>query len=535
MSAIFYMMRKSVKNTLRELLRRPAKLAAYLAAAAILLFSALSQALLPRETGEPLLDIRLLEGAYLVLLLFIALPSLFAGMRSGASMFSMADVGMLFVSPLSPKRILLYGLIKQMGSTLLVAVCLLAYGGIAVSRFGIPVWFAMLLLLGVGLTAFIMQLLTMLIYSVTNGRPRRIRGAKAALALLLLAAGAYAGAGLYAGGFSLETAAAVASDPLLEWFPFVGWMKGFWFAVYRGNMPRAMVFAGLLLAGTAAAVLLFMRSDADYYEDVLQNAESTYRIKSAAKEGRVSAEGSFRRKIRVRDTGLGRGWGASAFFYKHLREIKRRSRFAFIGWTTLALTAGVVFLTQLLLRTAESDDGMSANLAMMIGLIAGLYLLFFTQAAGEWGREMAKPYLYLAPCPPFKKLLWASMTSLIKPAVDGLIAFLAAGIACGATPLTTGMCILLYTAFGALFTASSLFGERVLGGVANHGLLLFFYMLLLLLLMAPGLIAGFVLGGVLGDAAPAAWMGAPVVVWNLLVSLGIYALCRHTLHNMELK
>ena len=77
--------------------------------------------------------------------------------------------------------------------------------------------------------------------------------------------------------------------------------------------------------------------------------------------------------------------------------------------------------------------------------------------------------------------------------------------------------------------------DRLLGQVANRGLLMILYILLELLLVAPGLIVGIVLGVVFDGVMPGALMGAPVVVWNLLVSLGIYALCRNSLHDMEVK
>ena len=531
MNALLFRLRRTIRNTLLDMLHHPARLAAYLFVVAMLLFSGLSLVFSPREAGEGYLDVRLLEGIYLGILLLTAVPTILLGMKSGANLFTMSDVNFLFVSPISPKKNLLYGLVRQAGTTLLVAVCLIAYGGMAVNSFGVSIGFALLLLLGFALTVFIAQLLTMLAYSFTNGNPRRIRATKTALFLLLAALAAFVGYRLYTGGTSMESAAAAVSDPLLEWFPFAGWMKGLLFAAYAGNGLRALLFGGLLAAGTAAAVLLFLRSDADYYEDVLQNAETAFAAKNAAKEGKIATP--FQRRVKVRDTGLRRGWGASAFFYKHLREIRRRSRLVFISGTTLVLTAGAVFMTQLFTRV--DSEGMSPNLAMMVALILGVYLLFFTNSMGEWGRELDKPYLYLAPCPPCQKLLWASMTSLIKPLIDGAIAFSLAGAVGGASALTILMCILLYAAFGALFTAANLLSQRLLGRVANQGLLMVLYMLLLVILAAPGLIAGVVLGVFTEGILPGAVMGAPVVLWNLLAACGMFAFCRNTLHDMEVR
>ena len=60
-------------------------------------------------------------------------------------------------------------------------------------------------------------------------------------------------------------------------------------------------------------------------------------------------------------------------------------------------------------------------------------------------------------------------------------------------------------------------------------------MLLLVILAAPGLIAGVVLGVFTEGILPGAVMGAPVVLWNLLAACGIFAFCRNTLHDMEVR
>ena len=242
------------------------------------------------------------------------------------------------------------------------------------------------------------------------------------------------------------------------------------------------------------------------------------------------------REIKVRDTGIGRGWGASAFFFKHLREMRRRSRLVFVGGSTLLQLAGGVILA-LVLRFAGGGE-MSPGMVMIMVTTMCLYILLFTNSAGEWGRELAKPYLYLVPAGPFAKLLWASLTSLIKPLVDGVVIFLGVGIAAGARPFTTVMCMLLYASFGALFTAANILSQRLFGKAGNQGLLLFLYVLMLMILVLPGLAGGITLGvlmdmGILPATLPTAIMALPMIVWNLMASFGIYALCRGALHDME--
>lgn len=535
MNALFFMMRKRLKNSLLELLHHPARLIAYVFVLGMLLFSGLVNMGKPSEPGD-LQDVRLLEGIYLGLLLLITIPSLLVGLKSGSNLFTMSDVNNLFLSPVSPRRILLYGLLRQMGTSLLLMVFFFSYAGMAVNTFGVTPLMAVMLIAGFAVTVFLVQLLTMLVYSFSNGNPARIRGVKIVLIALVGAALLAVGLPLLRAGFTPDALYAAISQPVLEWIPFVGWMKGLLFAVWEGQMLWALVFSGLLVGGAAGVVALFFHIEPDYYEDVLQNAETMYELRTAAKEGRVTNAGRGNREIKVRETGIGRGWGASAFFYKHLREMKRRSRLLFVSGSTFLQLAGGVFLA-LVIRLAGKGE-MSPGVVMVMITTMYLYILLFTNSVGEWGRELEKPYLYLVPAGPFQKMLWASLTSLIKPAVDGVIIFLGVGLAAGARPFTTVMCILLYASFGALFTAANVLSQRLFGKMGNQGLLLFLYALMLLILVLPGLAGGIVIGvlidlAVLPAALPTAIMALPLIIWNLLVSFGIYALCRGALHDME--
>ena len=144
MNALLYMMRKRLKNTLLELLHHPARLIAYLFVVGMLLLSGLTNMRAP-DGPHSYADIRLLEGIYLGLLLLITIPSLLIGLRSGANLFTLSDVNNLFISPMSPRKILLYGLLRQMGTVLLMMVFFFSYAGMAVDSFGVTPLMACLL------------------------------------------------------------------------------------------------------------------------------------------------------------------------------------------------------------------------------------------------------------------------------------------------------------------------------------------------------------------------------------------------------
>ena len=268
MSSIAFILRKSLKNNILELLRHPGKLVAYLFVAACLLFSALSMALSPQEELPEFLDLRILQGIYFALLMFIVMINLIKGVDSGSTFFSMGDVNMLFISPISPKKILVYGLMKQMGMTVLVACCMVAYGGMAVQFFGITALDAVLLFAGFIVSLLVSQIFTILIYSFCNGSRKRSAAVKRLLYAVVLLVLAYVAMTVYEKGFSMETVCAAVTDPYLQWVPIIGWMTGGIFSAIRGFDMMGAVYFALLAAAALIALLAFLKSDSDYYEDV---------------------------------------------------------------------------------------------------------------------------------------------------------------------------------------------------------------------------------------------------------------------------
>ena len=329
------------------------------------------------------------------------------------------------------------------------------------------------------------------------------------------------------GGLTLAHVVEAATGRLMCFFPLSGWATGAVFGVIGGSTADILLFSLLTAAGIGGMIVCFMLYQPDYYEDVLQNTETTYAVQQAAKEGRVVDQRVRRARVTERSHGLRRGFGASTFFYKQLKEKQRSSRLIFVDLFTL-ITIAICLAVPLLFGGGEGD---TPNFMLGVALVPCVYLLFFSNATGSWSREMAKPYLYLAPVSPLKKLLWATMMSLLKPLVEGALAFGIGGIVAGASPLNILLYILIYFSFGAVFTAVSVAAQRLLGQTINKGLIMLFYMLFLILVLLPGLVAAGVLAFAL--QVPKTLAILPVLAWNLLVSAGIFALCRNALHTME--
>lgn len=534
MSALVFLVRKQIKNFFRDLIRHPSKLIAYLFTAGIIIAMLVSTQMNPSKKAS-FADIRMLHGIFLAWLLLLSVPTLLISLKSGTTMFKMSDVNFLFVSPLSPKHILAYGLTKQMAATLFGFIFMLCYSGMLMENFQISAFGVVMLLVGSAVVLFLVQLISLLVYSFSNGNPKRQSAVRAVLYLFL---GGMVLTALYLfqkNGGGVNAIYTAVSSPYLEYFPVIGWAKGAVFALIGGNLRTALIYAVLLLAAFILCLITFEKSDTDFYEDVLKNTETQFEARQALKERR-SMTMRPSKKVKVGKTGIGKGWGANAFFYKHLCEARRRSRLVFISVSTAVTLAADLVLMFIVTSSSRGDkDAPTADMLLLIALAADLYILFMMNAAGDWSRELGKPYVYLVPEDPFKKLLWASMTSVLKPVADGAVIFLILCAVVRANPMTGVICFLGYASFGTVFTAGNILAQRTMGGVGNRGLIAVIYMLLLALIVAPGIGAGIAVYFAVQRLSAAIFLaGLPVVGWNVLVSLIIVFSCRNLLSTAEM-
>lgn len=534
MNALLFLVRKQLKNNILQTIRRPARLVTYLAGVAFMVWMFVSASQNPRKAD--MADIRLLEGIFLIWLVFLGLPMILSSLKNGASFFKMSDVNLLFVSPVSPKKILTYGLVKQMGGMFFSFFFMVFYSGTLVQNFGITPSGVLLLIVGTALFMILMQEMSLILYSLVNGREgrkRAVRGVAFALIALLLAL--IACLFLQKGG-TWDALLSAVSSPATDWFPAVGWMKGAVFALIAGNGWEAAQFSAPLAALFVFLLLAFLKINPDYYEDVMERAEASFEVSQAVK-GRQPVRVRHKRATHVGRTGIGKGWGANAVFYKQLCEIRRKSRFTFFSLSTLALlaiNAGMFALISII--GGNQNDPLPADVILGISLAVSVYILLFMNASGEWSGELSRHYIYLIPENSFSKLIWSSMTAVLKPAFDGLVVYFGVGLFTGAGLEIAAACALVYASFGFLYTASNVAAKRIFGGVANRGIVLLLYFALLILLIAPGIIGAVWVYGIqepsVGSFIPAA-CGLPIAGWNILISILLLYACRNLLGTAE--
>ena len=217
--------------------------------------------------------------------------------------------------------------------------------------------------------------------------------------------------------------------------------------------------------------------------------------------------------------GLGRGAGASVFFWKHRLE-SRRSRVLLLdtlSLVTLAVTAGMAYFLR--------ETGILGAFFM------SLYMMLFTSFNSRWARELTKPYVYLVPESPFRKLVAVCGESILKSAAESLLLMAVAGVIVGAPVPLIAACAFCRFCAALLLIAADVLSDRLFGAIGSRSLKIMLFLLGTILLAIPGIIAAALLGSLADSLALGV---AAAGVWMLLVSLLILFLCRNVLDNAEL-
>jgi hypothetical protein len=524
MRAIFYIWRKTLINNIKDLKHHPTRLIAILLVAAFLVFAfvSLSGEPLSQEEISDALSLDVLGMILFALFAFIFVSEIFKGLDSGASFFGMQDVNFLFVAPLNAKHILAYGLIRQTGTALLMSLFLLFQVGTVRSLFALDssaVWF---LFLGYALTVLIGELFALVIYSFSNGNPQRKKLIKSLVYGLL----GLLGVGLLVQylrlGSMMEALSSTLNSRVLEFIPGPGFAKGLVFAILTKDYWALLYLAALTILLVTALVTHIARMDTDYYEDVLQAAEQGFATREAAQKGRMSENTGH---VKVKKQGIGRGQGASAFFFKHMLE-NRRSGILLIDRSSIGTIVGTVIVVLALRENISGDMGMIAAFAFMT------YMQLFFTMTGRLAKELPLPYIYLIPQGPLKKLLFCSFETILKAFIEGILLLLTLGILLKASPLLTLILLLARVSYACYFLSGNMLMERLLGSLSSKGLMVTLYFLLMILLLLPGVGAAFAAYFLL---APSLVLSIVVLAaYNMLVSLILLVVCKDLLHNMEL-
>ena len=528
MSALSYIITRSIKNYILATIKNPAKLIMHIAIIAIVISFLVLSIMFggPEEEVSEFTDLIILKGFFFAFASLMVIASILSSLKEGNAIFNMNDVNFLFVSPVSSRAILFYGLIRLMGAVFLSAIFIIFQTGTLSRTFGFG-FSGLLLIMGVYiLMVVVSQMFSLLMYSLTNGNPKRKLIYKIALVIAFAPVFLLAFYLLYAnGGDFLVALDSLLHSQILSWTPILGWGSSSVYFLISGETLMGFIFLGVLLGGLACVIFAIFATTPDYYEDVLVATEIAFEAKrNMEQSGRFDMDANV--KVKNVITKPLKGWGASVIFFKHTREAFRSSRFGF--WNLFSIITVVVALAVLtILKQFAIETPEDARSVLLLLLQVLIWVDFFMISLGRGTMELSSHYIYMIPTGAFSKLVWNNWETLIKYGVLGIIIFGASGIILGTSFALTLGAALIYISFAVLMLAANYAWLRFFGFFGSNAvIILLFFMLFVFLLILPGLILGFIIGDWLGNFAMAGW--------QILVSALCFWLARGVLNNCDM-
>ncbi len=479
---LVYVLLTRFKNKLLSILKKPSQLIFLIILAAMFGITVFSGNMAGVNTFLRPMDE--LFSICLVLFGVSFVLTAFSGISKGASMFSMSDVNLLFSSPVKPIPILIYGLIQQMGTSLLLGFFVLFQYTNLHNFYGVDIEFLIAVFLLYAVVSFSGQLTAMVIYILTSSSDKKIKTAK--YSFIGIVAAAAGSVFLYSLTLDCDTMlenliASASSFPVML-LPVVGWAKMLLtglFAQEGVNVLYVVLGGVLIIAYFVAMVLLVKIKQADYYEDVLKATEVSFSAITAKKEGKLTE--AVPQNVKVGKTGLDSGNGSDVFYYKHRVESRRAKAFIFDVQTLVYMT--IICVVAFIFR----------NEGILPILVVAIYLQMFSVALGRWVKELLMPYVYLIPEKPMKKLFNCLKESFVKISAEAVVLFIIVGLIMKLEPLEIVGCILIRISCGILFTGVNLFCERFFGGISVKAITLILYFLLSMIFALPAIITATIL------------------------------------------
>lgn len=394
-----------LKNNLLLILRNPLRLIPYVVLVGYFFFI-YSMRMKGREEDElsgqmqdldlnglPQVDFALqnIVGGITVLALGFLMFQLYRATKKNVSFFKMADVNLLFPSPVKPENLLIYymgrSILPALGGSLLFII----YGASQMAnKIDLSASNILFLILGFSLFFFMISPLRFLIYTLHTryGVMEYIKNGIIALSVLL--GGMILIPGLMAEKF-WQGMFSWISSPWFDFFPIVGWSKGIMSFLSHGNWILSLAFVGLYVLGYFVVLRLVLNSAGYYYEDVLEATQTNEEQQQKAKGKKEASEGNFslnsKKQLALPDFGV----GAKAFYWRSYVHSSRQDFHPFFGiYSIVMVVLGIVFAV-----LSNFDWFTHKILNAYLLLLIGFY--FLTGVSRASIGDLKKPYFFLIP------------------------------------------------------------------------------------------------------------------------------------------
>ena len=458
MEVIRYLYKTSFKNQLKKSVKKPVTVIYCILAIAYFVWMYITFKNMVAAMG-----IATPEGLVMVfslMSLFFLPGNLITFAKRKGLIFKKSDVHLLFVSPVSPKSILVYAYLRNI---ILSVVAGFVFIPIGVIWFHIPVYKMLLYFL---VSQIVENTLEISLMIILYGNERL---SKKTLSILSKALLVFIGTIVLIGVYlffeydkSLAFVGPFLSNPYLQMVPIIGWSIAAYRLLFLGATTLNVICTCLYLISTIVLVVIAYRMSCTglYYQDAMKFADDYEEARLRGKKGEVTFVGGKKAKLKAAKIEY-KGNYAKAIFYRQMLEYKKKRFFIFGVYNLLCLGVGVAI-------AYLSKDMDVREYALFIVVGAGAYCtLVFSGFVTKWAKELENPYTYLIPDTPLKKLWYSTVTEHIRAIIDGILIVLPVAIVVRMNIVAVFLSVVCYVCLQANKLYLTVLSEALLGNTVG--------------------------------------------------------------------
>lgn len=479
MGAIVYLLKTTIVNYFKRLKQKPQK-----AIGPIFVMIWLVAMFLPSNKNT-INDIPLeaFICIFLLILVLVFIYSLYSGTKKLDSKFSMSDVNLIFVSPIKPQTVLLYGVVKKIAVELLASAYVLYQIPNFLKKLKVPVINqVMLIFVFIVFQLVFCNILKLCMFALSTKYKNLgsiIRNSIKAFfvciaggIVLLIVTNNYI-------SFFENLVKNVTYNPNIKFIPIFGWLREMTYQTVTGIKWNYAIYLILILLVSGLLLYITYNMELDFYEDMLSSAENNdilYKIEKN-KNGKNNIFLKPFKKTKLKLEGV---YGAKVLFFKHVNEYSKRSFIFFVNTYSVILLLASVIL-------GLKAGGLQIK---FVFLVAAAILGFTAGFGGKIYSEISFDFIFLLPDSPQKKLFYGIASSLVKVLSDAVLLFLPFGILRRISPIEIFLCIICYVLLGGMLSYSGLFAFRIAQFLGFTGAIAqsLFFMVFQLLVMGSAFI-----------------------------------------------
>lgn len=324
------------------------------------------------------------------------------------SYFNLADINLLFTSPISSKLLLIYAIFKTSWKQLLAALFMFFFLTPSLIAAGVPFIKMLIGILSYSLFIFAIEPLCFLISRIGKKYNLKIVITIFILFFLIL---------IFIPMIILKSPLKGIQSQLMNFIPIIGWSRGIFMGMFY-NDSNIYIYLLLQLFFILITNIYIIKTSSNYFEDVLITTENKASYLKKRKSGKASLNISFNFNKNKKITINTNHFGSDAFHWKNKLKSMREDYHYFFGVQTLLFL--IISIGIPIIKNIKNIEMSYTYIYMTsIFIILYIYTLFSMRAGGQ--EELEFPLFYLIPEPNFKKIISINKLSFERFAINSIV------------------------------------------------------------------------------------------------------------------